>query len=387
MLSHGITILHELLPRASGKHWTLLMPLPTAAALLLGSLSIALAAAAHLPKPPPTVVAIAETDPVADADDAADDPAIWVNPVDAGKSLILGTNKKSGLCVYDVTGHQLQFLPVGRINNVDVLQGITLGTRNLDFIAAGHRENRCIHLWHVDPTTLQLHEYSGSPLPVTVAEPYGIALGRGGSGETFIFVNDKAGKVEQWKLTTDSAGALTATLARTLNFKTQVEGMVCDDDLGFVYIGEEATGIWRAPINPASKDAPVLIAKAGKNEPIKPDTEGLAIYSQQGSTAGYLICSSQGNNTYAVFNRTPPNAYIGSFSIVDSATIDGCSDTDGIEATSSSLGSAYPFGVFIAQDGDNAGATQNFKMVPWDAVAKAFDSPLIWRAAPENPRK
>lgn len=52
--------------------------------------------------------------------DAADDPAIWVNPVDASKSLILGTDKQAGLYVYDLAGKPSQFLPVGRINNVDV---------------------------------------------------------------------------------------------------------------------------------------------------------------------------------------------------------------------------------------------------------------------------
>lgn len=37
-----------------------------------------------------------ETDAVANAGDAADDPAIWVHPHDSEKSKIIGTNKEGG---------------------------------------------------------------------------------------------------------------------------------------------------------------------------------------------------------------------------------------------------------------------------------------------------
>ena len=52
--------------------------------------------------------------------DAADDPAVWVNPDDPSKSVIVGTDKEGGLMVYDLAGRQLQYLPVGDMNNVDV---------------------------------------------------------------------------------------------------------------------------------------------------------------------------------------------------------------------------------------------------------------------------
>ena len=55
--------------------------------------------------------------------DAADDPAIWVNPNDAAASRVLGTNKKQGLLVTGLDGQLLQELPVGRLNNVDVRPG------------------------------------------------------------------------------------------------------------------------------------------------------------------------------------------------------------------------------------------------------------------------
>ena len=36
------------------------------------------------------------------------------------------------------------------------------------------------------------------------------------------------------------------------------------------------------------------------------------------------------------------------------------------------FGAAYPGGLFLAQDGDNAPAAQNFKLVRWDRIAAAL---------------
>jgi myo-inositol-hexaphosphate 3-phosphohydrolase len=41
------------------------------------------------------------------------------------------------------------------------------------------------------------------------------------------------------------------------------------------------------------------------------------------------------------------------------------------------LGSPFPGGAFIAQDSENPGANQNFKLVPWPEIAAAASPPLI----------
>ena len=51
-----------------------------------------------------TVPAAAETVPVPDACDAADDPAVWVDESDPEASLIVATNKLRGLVVYGLDG-------------------------------------------------------------------------------------------------------------------------------------------------------------------------------------------------------------------------------------------------------------------------------------------
>jgi hypothetical protein len=40
------------------------------------------------------------------------------------------------------------------------------------------------------------------------------------------------------------------------------------------------------------------------------------------------------------------------------------------------LGSSFPEGVFVAQDGTNTGANQNFKLVPWGSIARAVNPDL-----------
>ena len=71
-----------------------------------------------------TVMAKAETTPVGTADDAADDPAIWRHPTDPAKSLIIGTDKRAGIHVYDMTGKAIGFTASPRLNNVDLRSNV-----------------------------------------------------------------------------------------------------------------------------------------------------------------------------------------------------------------------------------------------------------------------
>ena len=47
---------------------------------------------------------------------------------------------------------------------------------------------------------------------------------------------------------------------------------------------------------------------------------------------------------------------------------------DGIEVVATSLGPAFPGGLFVCQDDDqDGGVNQNFKLVPWRSIAVALD--------------
>ena len=81
-----------------------------------------------------------------------------------------------------------------------------------------------------------------------------------------------------------------------------------------------------------------MLAAVKDNPALKDDMEGMGLYKLD-ATRGYLVVSSQGNDSYAVFRREDDNAYIGSFAVsaAASAGIDGISETDGLEVVSAGV--------------------------------------------------
>ncbi len=116
------------------------------------------------------VFAAAETPPVGTgARDAADEPEIWVDPKDRSRGVILGTDKQTGLYVYDLAGRQLQFLPGGRPNNVDLRGGFATPSGERVLIAASDRGRGGAALYLMDPASLQVTPWT--VVPVDLAEP------------------------------------------------------------------------------------------------------------------------------------------------------------------------------------------------------------------------
>lgn len=321
------------------------------------------------------VFASVETEPVASANDAADDPAIWVHPTDPSRSLIIGTDKKNGLDVYDLAGKRVQSLPDGRMNNVDLRHGFSLGGREVGIVAATNRTHRTLALYAVDADG-RLSNVADGQIATGMADPYGLCMYRSAAGEYFVFANDgDSGDFKQWQL--EARGErVGARLVREFSVGSQAEGCAADDGTGALYIAEEDVGLWRysAAANGGSDRTPIDSVARGH---LTDDAEGVTIFYGPGAS-GYLIVSSQGSNDYNVYRRDGDNRFIGKFAIVPSpAGIDGTSDTDGIDVTSASLGSAFPHGVFVAQDGKNSSpaAAQNFKLVPWEQIAEALKLP------------
>ncbi|HWL50621.1 MAG TPA: phytase, partial [Acidimicrobiia bacterium] len=163
--------------------------------------------------------------------------------------------------------------------------------------------------------------------------------------------------------------------------ESTAEGCVADDDLAYLYVAEEVVGIWKYEAEPDAGSSRVSVDQVGSM--LDSDVEGLTIYyGPEG--AGYLIASSQGSGEYATYNRTGDNEHVSNFQIVDSASVDGTSSTDGIDVMSAPLGAGFPNGLFVAQDGDNDSGNQNFKLVPWDVVAGS--TPTLAVETGWNPR-
>lgn len=323
------------------------------------------------------VTALYETAPVLSHGDAADDPAIWANPADPAASLIVATDKKSGLYLYDMQGHVLQHLPDGKMNNVDLRSGFTLGGRPVVLVTASDRTNKAIAIYRLDTGARRLVAVSDRVQAAEQGDPYGQCMYRSAvTGKTYVFINDSNGEMRQWELIDAGNGRVRTRRVRDFAFASQAEGCVADDAAGLLFVNEEDVGVWRLSAEPDGGAEMVSVQRVDENPALHADMEGIGLYDL-GNGRGYLIASSQGNNTYAVYRREGDQAYLGSFAVIADGPrgIDGVSETDGLEVSSANLGPGFEHGAIIAQDGRNVlpGELQNYKYVPWESIARALN--------------
>ncbi len=339
------------------------------------------------PKTPAVAVfAAVETEAVQDSDDAADDPAIWINPNNPADSVIIGTNKRRGVGVYALDGTELSFRQDGRINNVDIRQRVTLGGRTLDVVAATNRSDKTIVVYAFDPDSKSLSPIF-PPIETGFGDPYGLCMYLSPEDGALYAIATEAdtGYVGQWKLTMSENGEAKAErMDRTLRVGSQAEGCAADDEQKLLFIAEENVGLyayWAEPGLPEGRRQARFIIDTVDGGNLTADAEGVAVVREGEDGAGYIIVSSQGSNSYNVYDRAPPYEFRGAFVIADSENIDGVEETDGIDVTTANLGPAFPGGVFVAQDGFNYEgpegklANQNFKLVPWSAIRNAMSLP------------
>jgi len=180
--------------------------------------------------------------------------------------------------------------------------------------------------------------------------------------------------------------------------------MVVDPENGTLYAGQEDVGIWRLPA--ALTGRPVLVDKVkeygvpGTYDPeteecapgadpgfggkrLAADVEGLTLLPESGGD-GYLFASGQGDNSFALYDRevSEDNEYEGGFRVTAvSADLDGSEECDGAAVLDEPLGSRYPRGLLVVQDGHETSAAggeegreaTGFKFVDLGAVKDAAD--------------
>ncbi|WSZ45271.1 phytase [Streptomyces sp. NBC_00190] len=400
------------------------------------------------PAPLPAVTARAETaalyDDEAGGNANADDPAIWRNAADPGRSLVVATAKEGGLRVYDLDAQQIQSVPApsspapgdapGRFNNVDLVHGLRLSTGRADLAVTSDRGNDRLRFYRIDPAR------PGGPLtdvtdpavrPVFSADQhevneqrtaYGLATWTDrATGRAYALVSRrKTTTVALLELVATGSGTVDYRKVRTLDLPSsfrlpdgaswspcaepgelpQVEGMVVDPDDGTLYAGQEDIGIWRLRADLTA--APQLVDKVreygrpgtydAETEECTPgpdpgfggrrlaaDVEGLTLITQPDGD-GYLLASSQGDNTFAAYDRESDegNEYEGGFRVTASRTLDGSEECDGAAALGAPLGSKYPKGLLVVQDGHETPqaaerTATGFKFVDLGKVLEALD--------------
>jgi 3-phytase len=318
------------------------------------------------------------TDPVADD---ADDPAIWVNPADASKSLIIGTNKvaapKGALVVFGLDGKTRQVVAgLDRPNNVDIEYGFKLGRASIDIAVTTERLKRRLLVHRVDSEGLRqigiipvLEGRSGEH-----GAPMGIALyKRPRDGVIFAIVAPKDGPRQdylvQYRIESDDAGGVRGVKVREFgrfSGSGEIEAVAADDHLGYVYYADEGDGLHKYHADPDHPNAAHELAWFAR-EGYRSDREGIAIYTRNNGT-GYILSTDQiaGNSEIHIFPREGAPGRPHQHDEIK--VVRGRADTtDGLEVTSTPLGPRFPAGIMVAM---NSGA-RNFLMYRWEDVARA----------------
>src|SRR5262245_2969575 len=344
----------------------------------------------------PTIEAVVETpaetrfaDPTVPIEGPdPDDPAIWLNPTDPNDSVVVTAHKNGGLRVYDLAGHELQSIePEGiRYNNVDVLYNVKVGHTSKDLFVASDRANDTLAIYAIDPATRMLTDVTSSKVPHSIfgvddgeATAYGLDAFTAADGTDYVFVTQAGGdKIAQLKLVDAGHGEVSARLVRTLTLLNpggadpedlQSEGIVIDDTTGFGYVAVESGGIYRFDTDPKSHSGFEQFVAPDASF-LKPDLEGLSIrYADDGSRQ--LFVSSQGDSTFSVLDLDSA-AFLGRFAVAKGNQIDGAEESDGLDIFSGPLGSAFPNGLLVVQDGSSE--PQNVFADPESGEIQNFDS-------------
>ena len=314
-----------------------------------------------------------------DAESDSDDPAFWIHPDDPAQSLVLGTDKNGGVVVYDLQG-KIQGATVrglGRINNVDVEYGFLLADEEVDIAIATDRDGGVVHLFRL-PEMTRLSPEAG--LPVFEGEigersrPMGVALyKRPSDGAFFAVLSRKSGPADGylWQYRLKDAGDGTIALEKVREFgafsggEGEIEAIVVDDAMGYVYYSDEWAGVRKYHADPEAENAQQELAIFG-TDGFADDREGLSIYPT-GESTGYLLASDQQAGTFRVFPREGSGGDVHGHPLLGVIDVQAV-DSDGSEVSAELANDAFPGGLFVAMSDD-----KTFQFYAWDDLWAAME--------------
>ncbi|KMQ59632.1 3-phytase [Chryseobacterium sp. BLS98] len=275
-----------------------------------------------------------------------DDPAIWINPENASKSIIIGTDKDTdgGLYAFDLNGKIInKVLGLKRPNNVDIEYGFMLNGKKTDIAAVTERETNTVKLYSL-PDLKEAGEFTVFDGEAERG-PMGISMYKNPvTQEIDVIVGRKSGPADgylwQYKLS-EKNGKITGEVVRKFGKYSgmkEIESIAVDDEMGYIYYSDEQFGVHQYYADPAKGNEELLVF--GKGD-FKSDLEGISIYPTSAQT-GYILVSNQQKNTFNVYLREDPAK--GRIAEIPVST----SESDGSEVTNVNLGPQFPKGMLVA---------------------------------------
>ena len=305
-----------------------------------------------------------------------DDPAIWIHPTDATKSIIIGTDKDSdgALYAFDLKGKIIKkSIVLKRPNNVDIAYGLVINGKKTDIAVTTERETNSIRIFSLP----ELEPIDNGGIPVFENEvlraPMGIALyTRATDQKIYAIVGRKEGPsgtyLWQYELQDGGNSNVVAKVVRKFgqySGQKEIEAIAVDNELGTVIYSDEQFGMRKYWADPAKNDNSEL-ALFGKGD-FKSDNEGIAIYKKS-ATEGYILVSNQQANTFMVYPREGANGDPNKYPLlaeIPTSTI----ECDGADVTSTNLGGVFKNGLFVAMSNG-----MTFHFYDWDTIQKRIDN-------------
>lgn len=303
-----------------------------------------------------------------------DDPAIWVNPADSSKSLIIGTDKdeNGGLYVFDLKGKIIRDKTVAglkRPDNVDIAYGLMLGGKKTDIAVTTERMTHKLRIYSLP----DMKAVDNGGIPVYEGETggmyrdlMGIAMYTDPSGQIYAIPGRKTGPKDgsylwQYLLEDDGTGHVKAILKRKFgNYsgKKEIEAIAVDNELGYIYYSDEQFGVRKYYADPSKGNQELAVfAKEGFTE----DHEGISIYKTT-DTTGYILVSDQSANQFKVYSREGVKNR-NDHPLITSIKV-STNQSDGSDIYSKPLNSDFKHGIFVAMS-DN----KTFQLYRWEDLA------------------
>jgi 3-phytase len=295
-----------------------------------------------------------------------DDPAIWVHPTDASKSLIIGTdkNKDGALYVYNLEGKIVNRVGnLQRPNNVDIEYGLPFGNDTIDIAVTTERLTHKLRVFKL-PEMTPIDNGGIEVFQGETAEEFrdlmGIALYRNPeNGKIYAIVGRKNGPaigyLWQYELSANNGKSVEGQLVRKFGQYSQnneIEAIAVDDKMGFVYYSDEGIGVKKYYANPEKGDEELsLFAQEGFAD----DHEGISIYPTSDST-GYILVSDQQSDYFRVFKREGDNEFITTLPFATK-------ESDGSDCSSVPFNADFKKGIFVAM---SEGKT--FHIYDWETI-------------------
>lgn len=288
-----------------------------------------------------------------------DDPAIWYNKQNPEKSLILGTDKgdsTGGIFVFNLEGKldtARSIRNLKRPNNIDIEYGFQFQGKHIDIAAFTERGRDMVRV--ISLPGCKFIDNGGIPVfeDDSLRSPMGISLYKDKSNNIFAFVGRKtgpsAGYIYQYQLV-DNGVSVSGVKVRAFgkySGKKEIEAIVVDDELGYVYYSDETVGVrqYYADADKGNEEL-ALFATSG----ITGDHEGLSIYPERHGD-GYIILSDQQANKFQLFSRkgTKNNPFGHQLvRTVKAKTI----ESDGSDILNLPLNKTFSKGIFVAMSSD-----------------------------------